>query len=451
MQSIEKIIVSNLHGNKDVEMNFKDNRLIIVGENGSGKTTILRIIYYLLSKQWLQLLKYNFEGIHIFFSKEEIELKKDYILSKFDVEKNSMFKRIPMVYRLRYIANENISLELRIKKLEGLLNRHNISAECFFDEESHSKTKDNNFNPMRKLDGLLENCNILYLPTYRRIEKELEEIVNIRHEEDEDEDEEPTERITSCLELVEFGMNDVRQSIHQTLINLKDSARETLNKLTLGYLDDIVGETYRNPDFNMIHSVADDEIEKILSRIGEDILSVKNKEKLLHSIQKAKNCESQKDIEQLSENQKVICHYFAKLLLFQHDLEEKEKKIRSFCNICNKYMYDKKFDYLSSSFEFFIKSITQQGTTIRLEQLSSGEKQIVSLFSHLYLSKKENYFVMIDEPELSLSVPWQRKFLVDICRGNFCKGLIAVTHSPFIYDNELEQYVHGLGEFTKLR
>jgi predicted ATPase len=53
----------------------------------------------------------------------------------------------------------------------------------------------------------------------------------------------------------------------------------------------------------------------------------------------------------------------------------------------------------------------------------------------------------IDEPELSLSVPWQRQFLVDIVQGKFCSGLMAVTHSPFIYENELDDYTHGLGEF----
>ena len=54
---------------------------------------------------------------------------------------------------------------------------------------------------------------------------------------------------------------------------------------------------------------------------------------------------------------------------------------------------------------------------------------------------------MIDEPELSLSVPWQKRFLVDIHNANFCEGIVAVTHSPFIFENELEPYVHGVGEF----
>ena len=72
----------------------------------------------------------------------------------------------------------------------------------------------------------------------------------------------------------------------------------------------------------------------------------------------------------------------------------------------------------------------------------------MSLFSHLYLSGGQEYFVLIDEPELSLSVSWQRKFVSDIRKADFCTGLVAVTHSPFIYDNELRKYAHGIGEFV---
>jgi predicted ATP-binding protein involved in virulence len=81
--------------------------------------------------------------------------------------------------------------------------------------------------------------------------------------------------------------------------------------------------------------------------------------------------------------------------------------------------------------------------------LSSGEKQIVSLFSHLYLTNKHDYLVLIDEPELSLSVKWQKTFLEDVRKGAFCNGLVAVTHSPFIFDNSLDEYAHGIEEFRK--
>ena len=46
-------------------------------------------------------------------------------------------------------------------------------------------------------------------------------------------------------------------------------------------------------------------------------------------------------------------------------------------------------------------------------------------------------------------VKWQKTFLEDVRKGEFCEGLIAVTHSPFIFDNELDMYAHGIEEFRK--
>ena len=60
------------------------------------------------------------------------------------------------------------------------------------------------------------------------------------------------------------------------------------------------------------------------------------------------------------------------------------------------------------------------------------------------------FLVLIDEPELSLSVPWQTKLISDMEKGACCGGIIAVTHSPFIFDNKaVDSYTHGLEEFKK--
>ena len=120
-----------------------------------------------------------------------------------------------------------------------------------------------------------------------------------------------------------------------------------------------------------------------------------------------------------------------------------------FCAACNRYMADKEFKYSTSNFTFSIEhhNAPKAENPIELSDLSSGEKQIVSIFCHLYLSKRADYFVLIDEPELSLSVTWQRSFLTDIREGSFCAGLVATTHSPFTYDNYLSEYARGLGEF----
>ena len=76
--------------------------------------------------------------------------------------------------------------------------------------------------------------------------------------------------------------------------------------------------------------------------------------------------------------------------------------------------------------------------------LSSGEKQIVSLFSKLYLESAKKCILLIDEPELSISMKWQKMLLPDIMRSGNCRLLLTVTHSPFIFDNEFDNDAHDM-------
>jgi predicted ATPase len=115
----------------------------------------------------------------------------------------------------------------------------------------------------------------------------------------------------------------------------------------------------------------------------------------------------------------------------------------------------KEFVYDDIKYDIFVRSTDKESDLsiedgrLELKVLSSGEKQIVSLFSHMYLSGQSEFFVVIDEPELSLSVPWQERFLPDIMKTGRCSGLVAVTHSPFIWSNEFEPYVGALADFIK--
>jgi hypothetical protein len=247
------------------------------------------------------------------------------------------------------------------------------------------------------------------------------------------------------VELVEFGMKDVEAALNRTMQQLNSFARDTLTKLTFGYLGDVVENKYAEIDLESIASASDDKVGSILGRIHEHILSSENKSHLREIIQRV-----QTDKSPSNEHEKIVCHYFTKLMAFHAELEKKESQLTRFCDVCNQYMGDKQFLYDIAQYKFSIvlRGNSNDASEIQLHHLSSGEKQIVSLFSHLYLSGGMSYFVLIDEPELSLSVPWQRRFLADIREAGFCSGLLAVTHSPFIYDNDLRKYAHGLGEFV---
>lgn len=80
---------------------------------------------------------------------------------------------------------------------------------------------------------------------------------------------------------------------------------------------------------------------------------------------------------------------------------------------------------------------------MELEQLSSGEQHEIVLHYDLLFKVRPNTLVLIDEPELSLHVAWQKAFLPDlqeiIQAANF-DALIA-THSPFIVGDKTELLV----------
>lgn len=456
MVKLTNFQINKLHGIKNYDLKFDDNNLILVGENGTGKTTIIRILYYVLSGQWSALSKFNFESIVIVVNDHKFMIKSSEITQKLDLRKNNIIRFIPAALRSRFhqIIQEFNGGDASLSELEELCIRYDIPFQVilreieYSNEDLNNKKYRNNNEKLNALKKELKDIQILYLPTYRRIEQELSSIFNgideneLRHRKRLFHN----NRELNYTELIEFGMKDVQRSIESTLNGLKEFARESLNSLTLGYLGDVVDKKYSEVDLAQIKAASTETIKNILERIETKILSNDSKTHLSETIDNVRNDEP------LNEHAKVICHYFIKLLNFQQELEIKESRMRSFCAVCNNYMEDKTFEYTSSTFSFLIvpKNRESFDKYIQLDQLSSGEKQIVSLFSHLYLSDENDYFVMIDEPELSLSVTWQRRFLLDIQNVVFCKGIVAVTHSPFIYNNKLESYAHGLGEFLTI-
>lgn len=453
MKKISRFTITKLHGDKNVDLRFVDNTLILVGENGAGKTTVLNLFYYFLSGQWNAMVRYTFEELSVTVDGKPYKLRYSDLGKHLRNIDPRFLGRFPASLRRRLMSllqSKDFDFRHITPELEMLSHEYGVPIQFLLQEVEVDFARDKIPSPLKQLDEITESLEtqILFLPTYRRIEQELNLIFKGL---DERELKQRSDHLASrrrggtYVELIEFGMKDVETAIDTTLSQLNTFARESLNNLTFGYLGDIVEEQYTKVDLEVINSASEQTIANVLNRIQDNILSPENKQHLRSIIDVVKKSAVQ------NEHSKIICHYFTKLMAFQKEIEKKELQITSFCGVCNEYMADKTFRYDIANFKFTISPTgdAEHSRLISLGHLSSGEKQIVSLFSHLYLSGGDKYFVLIDEPELSLSVPWQRRFLVDIRKGDFCAGLVAVTHSPFIYDNSLHRYAHGLGEFIK--
>jgi len=89
---------------------------------------------------------------------------------------------------------------------------------------------------------------------------------------------------------------------------------------------------------------------------------------------------------------------------------------------------DKKFD--EKAFHFLKEGIQNP---ILPQNLSSGEKQIFIILLTSLLQDREKYILLLDEPEISLHIDWQRKLIENIRAINPNCQIILATHSPTVY------------------
>lgn len=456
VNQLAKFDIVGLHGVRDYSVVLEDNKVIIVGENGSGKTTVFKMMYHTLSCDWDSLRTYDFENVALHFSNgETIEITSELL--------NSIFS-INNVDRVMYYMDGRP--RARRMHLEGLINNL-ISIKKTIDgkrEEELEKLYINRGIPYQYIDPVLEeepvkrlyeltkrveenfDAMILYLPTYRRIEEQLK---NIFPNMDSDEWNRARRRMNNdrAIELVEFGMADVESAVKAYQERLINFSRAYQNKLTLGYLSEVIGGKYEHVDVDNIKTLTNQQIEDILNRIEASILSIEEKLEIKRILTEI----TDETETMLQVRDKIVCHYFLKLIDFDKEMSAEEASLQKFVNICNKYLVSNYLAYNNQEFtcKIFNKVSGSISSTdeIHFQDLSSGEKQIVSLFSHLNLNQQSNVFVFIDEPELSLSVDWQRMILVDILDSSNCTGIVATTHSPFVFENHLEKYVRGINEF----
>lgn len=442
--------IEGLHNIRTIDIPIIDNKLVLVGENGTGKSTVANFIYFFLTTQWSRMLEHKFKSILAVIDSKKYEFNRDDIIN---LARRSDF--IHGRFRLPISIRREIEAIFEEYTPEDVIDHRRISRELGVPVHILRREIDRIAFESLVPEELKENIQslrtsitdqVLYLPTYRRIEQDLETIFP----ELEKKLREPREylprrtRDTSYIELVEFGMEDVENTINRKMIEIKETVRKDLSTLTGAYLRDVIQGAYQSVDPSKFSELDETRIDYIFKRIPEEILPEKDKASLRRIISEI-NVSGE-----ISDNNRVVAHFLTKLVQLYQKQQDDERDIREFVRICNEgYLSGKQLMYDDVSFDVFVIQDIEEGNSpkLSLRVLSSGEKQIISLFSHLYLSGKSGFFVVIDEPELSLSVPWQKRFLPDILKR--CNGLIAVTHSPFIFENELRPYAHSLEEFIE--
>lgn len=125
------------------------------------------------------------------------------------------------------------------------------------------------------------------------------------------------------------------------------------------------------------------------------------------------------------------------------------EKINTFVEILNRKLIFKEVKVSSRRGFYFIRMVNgSEGSDdkeklLSLSKLSSGEQHQVVLLYQLIFNTEPNTLVLIDEPEISLHVVWQKQFMEDlteVSKINNIKSIIA-THSPQIIGDKWDSTI----------
>ena len=433
---VKSIEATGIYGRFDMTMEFEPGVNVVYGKNGTGKTTLVHILANALNGEFARFAFLIFESIQVQLDDTMIRLLKQ-------MKKGQE--------QIQVKVDNKVILELPVQAIREFAadprSRRTVSARQLrlFEEMDLSAPK------LRQLLEEYEHLGVTepvlpaaYFPAFRTM---IDAWVSAQQQQERKHGPDtwtafatrsarrwfgrfvPSVNYPSLLE-IEQRLTD---EIHQARLTIGRADRELLSKAFL----EIFASLSEYPKLDS------EQPEAILGRIK--ILF----DRLEHSPLQE---ESMLVTQVYSELRKSIHEpHFAResertavrVLNVYHDLLEKivEVQEKSFAGIQR---------YLESVNDFFEGKrlvvdpsipryrrgavgigFDDQTSTIGLRALSSGERQIVTLvYAATHMS--EQRVVLIDEPEISLHVDWQRQLLRKMSEQIGERQIIACTHSPVI-------------------
>lgn len=474
---IEKFGIRGLYGNTDISLQSEFAATILIARNGTGKTTLLGALDAFLKLQFFRLTGLEFREI---FCKlrgvdEELILTSNDLINFMKLPETKDFNRI--------IARTNVEPQ---RLFEFLINDYNKSLDTYYEDHNTKSLVNVLVSAMSgDLERTREGCQqafisiflrdpkiallysaitkelseyeIVYLPTYRRIELTLNDDGassnwGFRRRR-------PKLSIsTSGLHTgdMEFGLRDISDRLSQLNTQISTRSNTAYREVSQNIINELIRGYEEQENIEIPKA---DELKLFFSRLESNSqifgpyypISAPDFN-LIYSADGVPE-----------ESRKFLNYFLGQLNNIIKISKEIEEPVHDFIKNCNRYLSSEEpnTNYISDKSEkntvitdgkalkmdrtdlsVHVESLPS-GKQISLDTLSSGEKQMVSLFARMYLYPKRK-IVLIDEPELSLSIDWQRGILVDVLLSPQCEQVIAITHSPFVFDNGLEPYARSL-------
>ena len=465
---LKDVTINNLFGKEQIDIDFSKRSVIITGDNGNGKTTILNIIYNVLVGNYHTLIKMNFEKINISFQSEFKFMNEINIVLK----KSDILKQLTIRYRLK---NKILKIEIS----SNIYNNIIVNSIIFNNKILYQEDKNDNllyfYDDKSTIIELLEAINenefksniikinesLLYFPTYRRIDLDIESYFSNLY----DSSMMSYFKRDGLRKFTSFGTLD-RRVIGISNTDIEDILREysrTLNEISSNNLDILLRDFAKNSILGMNEDALKIQLSELsmqtkileqLTSINDSLsLEISNEQlveiseqfeeklKFINKIKKNKP----KDHDELN---KVI-ELFMSLPMMQVFQKLQESYLlfnnKMALELENyKYIQENLLDFSGNKLKLNRTELNEfyffkEGAGIdKFNDFSTGEKQLITflVYSAIELPKNTPSLIIIDEPELSLHVKWQNKLLKNLLKKDNIK-ILSATHSPYIL-NKLE-------------
>ncbi|RNA75433.1 hypothetical protein EBO33_16745 [[Curtobacterium] plantarum] len=428
---IVKVSVRKLFGIFDhtIPFNQSSGVTIVIGENGIGKTKFLESISAIFNGNYEFLIDLDFENITIFFDNQE----------SWEFYRDSERKSNEILLKRN---GKNIS-----PKPEKLFGSNRTEISKFTADDYYHLQMDLELDMMRN-EMLHHNTGV----DYRTLEKHLWLKKKLKSE---------TEKTTTpkwlvnesnkiSVKLIEtqriIARNQTRKDSYMSMVTqcsneLKDLISNAIK--SSADLTSALDSTYPNRLVKNLRKRTDYTYEQL----NRELYELNEKRKFLSTTGLVVDAqESELAIIQDEHNDLII----TSMKQYVEDSKQKLEpydglamKISQFMRIINSRF---KHKILKVSKEDGLKFTSMIGgkkneiREIELTKLSSGEQHELVLFYKLIFNSSHGDLILIDEPELSLHISWQNKFIDDLKKIAEINGFSAViaTHSPDIISSNWE-------------
>ena len=208
------------------------------------------------------------------------------------------------------------------------------------------------------------------------------------------------------------------------LVGINGSGKTTLLNMLYGY--------YSTDSNSLVQSM---EVIPVKLNEGEKIIYLKSLDNYTQKDKRKKSNALLQELEYIVYQNKENFSFFnyrMSILDYPDRATEINKRINGFLMLVNDFFTEtgKKLVIRDGRLVF-----VQGESTIELETLSSGEKQLLMIVMSVFLREEKPAVVFMDEPEIALHVSWQYKLLDTLTKLNPQAQFIITTHSPSIFGN----------------